>query len=108
MKRKIIGTQEKPRMSVYRSNRAIYVQIINDSVSETLAYASSLDIEKADAKGSKFFNCTIADATIVGADVAQKALSKGIQKVVFDRGNYKFHGKVKALADAAREAGLVF
>lgn len=107
MNRKIIGTQERPRMSVYRSNKAIYVQIIDDSASKTLASSSSLDFQKG--AGARIgSNCRIADAIKVGVDVAKKAMDKGINKIVFDRGEYKFHGQVKALADAAREKGLIF
>ena len=108
MNKKIIGTNEKPRMSVYRSNTAIYVQLVDDSVSKTLASSSSLELKSKSNSSDKKSNCTIVDASNVGADLAKKALDSGIKKVVFDRGNYRFHGKVKALADAAREAGLVF
>mgnify|MGYP001403803139 FL=1 len=97
---KISGTSGAPRLSVYRSNRAIYAQLINDEKGETLVAASSKDIE-----GS---NVTVAISKEVGLKLAKKAQSSGIQKVVFDRGGYPFHGQVKAMADGAREGGLKF
>ena len=96
---KITGTPERPRMSVFRSNKGIYVQIIDDIAGNTLVAASSKGIEG----GSK-----IEQAAKVGADIAKKAMDKGITQVVFDRNGYLFHGRVKSLADAAREAGLKF
>ena len=96
---KITGTPERPRMSVFRSNKAIYVQIIDDLAGNTLVAASSKGIEGGDKKDV---------AAKVGADIAKKAMEKGITKVVFDRNGYLFHGRVKSLADAAREAGLKF
>lgn len=96
---KISGTAERPRMSVFRSNKQIYVQIIDDLAGRTLVSASSKGI----SEGTK---CEIAAA--VGADVAKKALEAGINTVVFDRNGYLFHGRVKSLADAARQGGLKF
>ena len=96
---KISGTPERPRMSVFRSNKGIYVQIIDDIAGNTLVAASS--------KGLKGGTKTEVAAK-VGADIAKKALDKGITQVVFDRNGYLFHGRVKSLADAAREAGLKF
>ena len=96
---KISGTPERPRMSVFRSNKGIYVQLIDDLGQRTLVAASSKGIEG----GTK-----IEQAAKVGADIAKKALEKGIKEVVFDRNGYLFHGRVKSLADAAREAGLKF
>ena len=96
---KISGTPERPRMSVFRSNKAIYVQIIDDLAGTTLCAASSKGLEG----GTK-----TELAAKVGADIAKKALDKGITEVVFDRNGYLFHGRVKSLADAAREAGLKF
>ena len=96
---KISGTPERPRMSVYRSNKGIYVQLIDDLAGTTLVSASSKGIEE----GTK-----IEIAAKVGADIAKKALEKGINEVVFDRNGYLFHGRVKSLADAARGAGLKF
>ena len=96
---KITGTPERPRMSVFRSNKGIYVQIIDDIAGNTLVAASSKGIEG----GTK-----TEQAAKVGADIAKKAMDKGITQVVFDRNGYLFHGRVKSLADAAREAGLKF
>jgi large subunit ribosomal protein L18 len=99
----IKGTKERPRLNVFRSLSNIYAQIINDETGETLASASSID------KGHKL-ECggNIAAAKTVGALVAERALAKGVTKVVFDRGGYIYHGRVAALAAAAREAGLDF
>ena len=93
----------RPRLSVFRSSKNIYAQVIDDERGVTLAAASSLEGEDKKAKGSD------KDAAArVGALVAQRALDKGVKEVVFDRGGYLYHGRVKALADAAREAGLNF
>lgn len=96
---KISGTAERPRMSVFRSNKQIYVQLIDDLAGRTLASASSKGIDE----GTK---CEIAAK--VGAAIAEKALAAGIQEVVFDRNGYLFHGRIKSLADAARNGGLKF
>ena len=96
---KISGTAERPRMSVFRSNKGIYVQIIDDIAGNTLVASSSKGLEG----GTK-----TEVAAKVGADIAKKAMDKGISQVVFDRNGYLFHGRVKSLADAAREAGLKF
>ena len=97
---KVFGTTAVPRLSVYRSNTNIYAQIIDDENGNTIVSASSLELKlKAN---------TIETATKVGETVAEKALKAGIKKVVFDRGGYQYHGRVKALADAAREKGLEF
>ena len=103
MRRNIIGTAEKPRLNVYRSLSNIYAQIINDVTGETLVSASS--VEK-NAKANYGGNVEAAKA--VGDAIAKKALEKGIKTVVFDRGGYLYHGRVAALAAAAREAGLEF
>ncbi len=92
----------RPRLSVHRSGRHIYAQIIDDAEGRTLAAASSL------IKGSKAAGATVADAAKVGAAIAEVAKKAGVTSVVFDRGGFLFHGRVKALADAAREAGLEF
>ena len=97
------GTAEKPRLSVFRSNSQIYAQIIDDVTGKTLCSASSLDKELKLANGSN-----VAAATEVGTLVAKRALALKIETVVFDRGGYLFHGRVKALADAVRAAGLKF
>lgn len=96
---KISGTPERPRMSVFRSNKGIYVQVIDDLAGNTLCAASS--------KGIEGVNKTEQSAR-VGEQIAKKALEKGITEVVFDRNGYLFHGRVKSLADAARKAGLKF
>lgn len=97
---KVFGTTEIPRLSVYRSNTNIYAQIIDDENGTTLVSASSLELKlKANNKET---------AVKVGEEVAQRALKAGIKKVVFDRGGYQYHGRVEALADAARNKGLEF
>jgi large subunit ribosomal protein L18 len=102
--RKIVsGTPERPRMSVFRSNKDIYVQIIDDKEGKTFLAASSNETEIAEAKAPK-----IEKAKLVGKLIAQRALEAGIKEVVFDRGGYLYHGRVKSLADSAREAGLKF
>ena len=99
---KISGTPERPRLNVYRSTKHIYAQIIDDVNGVTLASASSMD------KGFEGNGGNVEGARTVGAMIAKNALEKGISEVVFDRGGYIYQGKVKALADAAREAGLEF
>lgn len=95
----------RPRLSVYRSGRHIYAQVIDDLAGKTLAAASTLD---KDLKGSLSKGCDKAAAGAVGKLVAERALKAGIKAVVFDRGAYLYHGRVKALAEAAREGGLQF
>ncbi|MEA4868920.1 MAG: 50S ribosomal protein L18 [Bacteroidia bacterium] len=104
--RKVVnGTAEQPRMCVFRSNKQIYVQLINDVDGVTLAAASSIDKEiAAECKGKPGTEI----AKIVGKLAAKRATEKGISKVAFDRGGYLYHGRVKCLADAAREGGLIF
>ena len=99
---KISGTPERPRLCVYRSNDNIYVQVIDDTVGKTLVAASSTEKEV----GSEGAN--VESAKKVGKLIAERTLQKGISEVVFDRGGYLYHGRVKALAEAAREAGLKF
>ena len=101
----IKGTPQRPRLVVFRSNKHIYAQIIDDEAGNTLAAASTM--EKDIASGLKHTSDTEAAKT-VGTKIADKALAKGIKLVVFDRGGYIYHGRVKILADAAREAGLEF
>jgi large subunit ribosomal protein L18 len=107
IRRKLRGTGERPRLAVFRSVAHIYAQVIDDAEGKTLASASSLD--KA-AKGGvpSGSGGNVAAAKAIGTLVAQRAREKGITKVVFDRGGHQYHGRVKALADAAREAGLEF
>ena len=104
IRKDISGTSEKPRMSVYRSNKGIYVQIVDDLSGATLASASSKIKEVALQTG---INKT-EQAKLVGKLIAEKAKEKGISTVVFDRNGYLYHGRVKSLADAARESGLNF
>ncbi len=99
------GTSEKPRLNVYKSLNNIYAQVIDDSKGHTLASASTLD---PDLKGKLEHTSNMEAAKQVGELVAKRALDKGVTTVVFDRGGYVYHGKLKALADAARAAGLVF
>ncbi len=105
IRKKIFGTGQRPRLSVFRSNRHIFAQIIDDEKGVTLVATSSFSKE---LKGKKLEGGKKAMAREVGTLIAQKAKAKGIDQVVFDRGGYLFHGRVKELADAAREAGLVF
>jgi large subunit ribosomal protein L18 len=105
IRKKIQGTKERPRMSVCFSNENIHVQFIDDTTGATLASASTLN--KALPNRDKL-SANVASAKTIGAKAAEAAQSKGIKQVVFDRGTARFHGKVKALADAAREAGLQF
>ncbi len=105
VRRKVVGTSERPRLSVFRSLHHIYAQVIDDTRGVTLASASSLESElRSDRNGQKKAEVSKR----VGALVAERARNSGIQSVVFDRGGYKYHGRVKALADAAREGGLAF
>ncbi|ANW96853.1 50S ribosomal protein L18 [Wenyingzhuangia fucanilytica] len=97
-----VGTASKPRLSVFRSNKEIYAQLVDDNAGVTLVSVSSRDKE-IDAKGSK-----IEVATLVGKSIAEKAVAAGVEIVAFDRNGYLYHGRVKALAEAAREAGLKF
>ncbi|ACL75152.1 50S ribosomal protein L18 [Ruminiclostridium cellulolyticum] len=105
VRKKITGTAERPRMNVFRSLNNIYVQIIDDTTGNTLVSASTLD---AALKGKVAKGGNKEAAKEVGKLVASKAIDKGIKKVVFDRGGYIYHGRIKELADAAREAGLDF
>jgi large subunit ribosomal protein L18 len=102
IRRKVTGTAERPRLAIYYSNQHIYVQVIDDSAGKTLISASTMDksIEKASSN--------VASAQKVGALIAERAKGSNISAVVFDRGGHLYHGKVKALADAAREGGLQF
>jgi large subunit ribosomal protein L18 len=104
IRKRVRGSMERPRLSVFRSARQIYAQIIDDLSGETLVAASSREtaLSKADGKGK------VGVSTEVGKLIAQRAKDKGIDKVAFDRGGYLYHGRVKALADGARAAGLEF
>lgn len=105
VRKKVAGDPERPRLAVYRSLNNIYAQIIDDTKGVTLVSASTIDKELKDSAKS---GGNIDAAKSVGEIVAKRALENGIKAVVFDRGGYKFHGRVKALADAARESGLEF
>lgn len=102
IRRKLSGTAERPRLAVFRSVAHIYAQVIDDTKGATLVSASSVD------KGAKTNGGNVAAAKAIGKLVAERAKEKGVKNVVFDRGGYQYHGRVKALADAAREAGLEF
>jgi large subunit ribosomal protein L18 len=102
VRRKLRGTSERPRLSIYRSNKYIYAQVINDTEGVTLAAASS---QEPDLRSDRL---NVDTAAKVGTLVADRAKEAGITTVVFDRGSYKYHGRLKALAEAAREAGLEF
>ena len=104
IRKKVLGTAERPRLNVYRSLNHIYVQLIDDLEGKTLISASSA----VGKKGQRKVGGNVASAKEIGKAIAEKAKAKGINKVVFDRGGYIYHGRVKALADAAREAGLQF
>jgi large subunit ribosomal protein L18 len=97
---KISGTATKPRLSVFRSNKAIYAQVIDDSNGTTIVSASSATLDDKVTK--------VEASTIVGKTIAEKAITAGITEVVFDRGGYLYHGRIKSLADGAREGGLKF
>ncbi len=100
IRKNLSGSSETPRLNVFRSNTNIYAQIIDDEASKTLVSASSLEM--------KLNKCNTEACKAVGTEIAKRALEKGITEVVFDRGGYKYHGRISALADAAREAGLKF
>jgi large subunit ribosomal protein L18 len=104
IRRRVTGTQERPRLVVFRSVKHIYAQVIDDAKGHTVVAASST--EKVSAKNASGGN--VAGAKTIGKLIAERAQDKGIKSVVFDRGGYLYHGRIKALADAAREAGLQF
>lgn len=103
IREKMSGTADRPRLNVYRSLNHIYTQLIDDASGVTLASASTVT-----AKGDAKTGGNVAAAVAIGKQIAERAQEKGIKKVVFDRGGYLYHGRIKALADAAREAGLEF
>jgi large subunit ribosomal protein L18 len=100
VRRRVVGTAERPRLAVFRSNRHIYAQIIDDAAGRTLAAATSMALPGEGDKRD--------DAQRVGAELARRAKQAGVSAVVFDRGGYRYHGRVQALAEAAREGGLDF
>jgi large subunit ribosomal protein L18 len=99
---------ERPRLSVHRSGRHIYAQVIDDAAGRTVASASSIDKDVKGPDGKRGAGATVSSAQEVGRRVAERARAAGVTQVVFDRGGFLFHGRVKALADAAREGGLEF
>src|SRR5512142_1935999 len=105
IRKHLLGTPERPRLNVYRSLNQLYVQVIDDAQGVTLVSASTLEGRE---KGGKKAGGNVASAKDVGKRIAERAKQKGITKVVFDRGGYLYHGRIKALAEAAREAGLQF
>ena len=104
IRKSLVGTTERPRLSVYRSNRHISTQVVDDLTGNTLVAASSLEKEIAEKKGIN----KVEQARLVGEKLAAKALEKGINTVIFDRNGFLYHGRVKSLADAARKGGLKF
>lgn len=105
IRKKISGTTDRPRLTVFRSARHVYAQIVDDSAGVTLVSASSVeDLFREQSK----FGSKVAAANFVGKTVAQRAMEKGIKKVVFDRNGFLYHGRIKAISDGAREAGLDF
>ena len=105
VRRRIVGTAERPRLSVFRSSKHIYAQLIDDLSGVTLASAST---RAKDVRTELAYGGNVKAAVAVGKQLAEFAKTKGIQKAAFDRGHYRYHGRIKALADAAREAGLEF
>lgn len=104
-RQKVVGTASRPRLSVFRSLNHIYAQLIDDSMGQTLVSISTLDPQvRSKADGM----VKTKEAEVVGTLLAEKAINQGIGRVVFDRGGYQYHGRIKALAEAARQAGLVF
>ena len=104
LRNRFSGTAERPRLAVFRSNNHMYAQVIDDVKGHTLCAASTMDKEAKDLE----YTDNVDAAAFVGKTIAERALAKGIKEVVFDRGGFIYHGKVKALAEAAREAGLEF
>jgi large subunit ribosomal protein L18 len=105
VRRRVVGTAERPRLSVFRSSKHIYAQLIDDHAGVTLAAASSV---APDVRSGVKYGGNVKAAQVVGKKLAEAAKEKGIAKAAFDRGHYRYHGRVKALADAAREGGLQF
>jgi len=106
VRKKILGTSDKPRLCVYKSNRYIYAQLVDDTTGVTLAFASSLKFKKEEE--DKINYKSIKDAKKVGEEIGKIAAGKGIKRIVFDRSGYPYHGRLKALADAVREQGIKF
>jgi large subunit ribosomal protein L18 len=104
VRKKVRGTTERPRLSVFKSARHIYAQLIDDTLGTTLVATSTLSVAAQELTGTG----NVAAAVIVGREVANLSLAKGISTVVFDRNGFLYHGRIKALADSARESGLIF
>lgn len=110
-RKKIIGTSDIPRLSVYRSNKSIYAQIIDDSIGKTIVSASSKQDKEAFKKAlekEKKVKAKVAESKIIGKIIAEKAKEKNVSKIVFDKSSYKYIGRIKAFANGAREGGLQF
>jgi len=105
IRKKITGTTERPRLCVFRSAKHVYAQVVDDSTGRTIAAAGSVEDK---VKGQSDLKGKIAVASLVGKSVGERAIKQGIQKVVFDRNGFFYHGRVKAVSDGAREAGLLF
>lgn len=105
LRKRLFGTPERPRLTVYRSETSIYAQIIDDETGRTLCQASS---RSKDLKGNIPAGCNIASAKAVGSALAERAKAQGIAKVCFDRNGFRYHGRIKSLADAVREGGIAF
>ena len=106
LRRYLVGNKTRPRLAVYRSNNHIYAQVIDDDAQQTICSASTIDKELKEDSDKLSSNCS--SSSIVGKLLAKRAIKKGIKQVIFDRGGNLYHGRVKALADAARDAGLNF
>ena len=106
LRRFLIGNEARPRLSVFRSNNHIYAQVIDDNAQQTICAASTIDKELKEKSDKLASNCD--SSSIVGELLAKRAIKKGVKQVIFDRGGNLYHGRVKALAEAAREAGLKF
>lgn len=104
IRKKVMGTEERPRLVVFRSQRHIYAQLVNDIAGEVITHASTLNVSAKERTGQQ----KIQLANLVGQQIAQRAMKKNIKQIVFDRGGFIYHGRVKAVATAARQGGLVF
>lgn len=108
LRKRIAGNEERPRLTVYRSLSHIYVQVVDDMTGKTLASAGTTEPDLKKGLSGKTRGGNVAGAKVVGKTIAQRLIEKGIKKVVFDRNGYLYHGRIRAVADAAREAGLEF
>jgi len=105
---RVRGTEARPRLTVFRSVTHIYVQVVDDSTGSTIAAASSVEASVKGSMGKEITGGNVAGAKLIGKTIAERLLQKGVTRVVFDRNGFLYHGRVKAVADAAREAGLEF